>query len=79
MGMQIGRHALSKSDLERMVLCYLRMLPACQHIEAVEIAHRVKSERNWTLLGTQPPLSTLGDNVARNALADLQRDFRLAA
>jgi hypothetical protein len=79
MGMQIGRQALSRPDLERMVLAYLRiMLPACQHIEAVEIAHRVKSERNWTLLGTQPPLSTLGDNVARNALTELQRDLRLA-
>jgi len=78
MGMQIGRQALSKPDLERMVLSYLRMLPACQHIEAVEITHRVRSERNWTLLGTQPPLSTLGDNAARNALAELQRDFRLA-
>jgi hypothetical protein len=78
MNIEVGRQALSKPQLERMVLSYLRMLPACQHIEAVEIAHRSKSERNWALLGTQPPLSTLGDNAARNALVELQRDFRLA-
>jgi hypothetical protein len=78
MNIQVGRQALSKPELERVVLSYLRMLPACQHIEAVEIAHRAKSERNWALLGTRPPLSTLGDNAARNALAELQRDFRLA-
>jgi hypothetical protein len=61
-----------------MVLSYLRMLPACQHIEAVEIAPRPKSPRNWILVGTEPPLSTTADNEARNALVDLQQQFRLA-
>ena len=73
-----GRQALSKTELERMVLSYLRMLPACQHIAAAEIAPRRKSERNWILVGTEPPLSTVADNEARNVLVELQREFRLA-
>jgi hypothetical protein len=33
-----------------MVLSNLRMLPGCQHLDAVEIAPRPKSVRNWILL-----------------------------
>jgi hypothetical protein len=78
MNMQARRQVLSKSELERMVLSYLRMLPACQHVQAVEIAHRPKAQRNWTLASTEPPLSTAADNEARNALVDLQQQFLLA-
>lgn len=77
MNMQVGRQALSEPELQRMVLSYLRMLPVCQHITAVEIALRRGSQRNWILVGTEPPLSTSADNEARNALVELQRDFVL--
>jgi hypothetical protein len=77
MNMQVGRQTLSEPELQRMVLSYLRMLPACQHIAAVEIAPRHGSQRNWILLGTEPPLSTAADNEARNALVELQREFAL--
>ena len=77
MNMQMGRQALSKTNLERMVLSNLRMLPGCQHIETVEVALRPGSERNWIVVGTEPPLTTAAENEARNALVDLQRQFRL--
>jgi hypothetical protein len=75
--MQVGRQALSEPELRRMVLSYLRMLPACQHIVAVELATRRGTHRNWILVGTEPPLSTVAENEARNALVELQRDFML--
>lgn len=79
MNMQLGRQALSKPDLERMVLFWLRLVPWCQHLKSVEIALRPNSARNWTLISTEPALSTAAENEARNALIELQRDFRLQA
>ena len=79
MNMQLRQQILSKPELERMVLSYLHMLPGCQHLFSVQIAHRPKSQRNWTLVGTEPPLSTTAENQARNAIVALQRDFQLPA
>jgi hypothetical protein len=79
MNMQLGRQALSKAELERMVFSWLRLLPSCQHLNSVEIAQRPSSTRNWTLISTDPALSTAAENLARNALLELQREFRLQA
>jgi hypothetical protein len=78
MNQQLGQQALSKSELERMVLAYLRMLPGSQHIDHVAIVERACSRSNWTVLEIEPPLSTRADNEAHNALSQLQREFRLA-
>lgn len=79
MNMLLGRQALSKPELERMVLFWLRLVPWCQHLKSVEVAHRPNSDRNWVLISTEPALSTAAENEARNALLELQRDFRLQA
>jgi hypothetical protein len=79
MNMQLGRQALSKTELERLVLSWLRMLPSCQHLDSVEIALRPSSTRNWTLISTEPALSTAAENQARNSLLELQHEFRLQA
>jgi hypothetical protein len=68
---------MSKSELERMLLAYLRMLLGSQHIECVAVAECPGSRSNWTVLEIDPPLSTGADNEARNALSQLQREFRL--
>lgn len=79
MNVQVSQQALSKSDLERMVLAYIRMLPGSQHVHHVSIAARAKVGRNWTVLEIEPPLSTRADNEARNAISALQAEFRLAS
>ena len=76
MNIQLRQQPLSKVELERMCLSHLRMLPGSQHIERVAIIGR-KGARNWTLLETNPSLSTTAENEARNALIDLQAQFRL--
>lgn len=78
MNIQLGRQALSKAELERVCLSYLRMLPSCQHITQVTIAPRPASQRNWVVIEIAPPLATAADNEARNALTELQGEFRLA-
>jgi hypothetical protein len=78
MTMQLGRQALSKFELERMVRAYLRMLPGSQHISHVQIASRPGSAHNWVVVEIAPPLSTVADDEARNALVTLQSEFRLA-
>jgi hypothetical protein len=79
MNMQMSQQVLSKAELERMVLSYLRMLPGSQHIEHVVITPRPGSCRNWAVIEIEPALSTAADNAARNALSELQREFVLAA
>jgi hypothetical protein len=54
------------------------MLPRCQHIKSVMIAPRPGSQRNWVVIEIEPPLPTAADNDARNALTELQGEFRLA-
>ncbi len=78
MNMPLGRQALSKAELERMVLSYLRMLPGSQHVARVAVAERANRARNWVVVEIDPPLSTAADDEARNALATLQDEFRLA-
>lgn len=78
MNMQLGRQSLVKSELERMVLAYLRMLPGSQHIERVAVAARPHAARNWVVVEIDPPLSTQADDEARNALMSLQDQFLLA-
>jgi hypothetical protein len=78
MNIQLGRQSLGKTELERVCLSYLRMLPRCQHIKSVMIAPRPGSQRNWVVIEIDPPLPTAADNDARNALAELQGEFRLA-
>jgi hypothetical protein len=79
MNIQLGRQALSKVELERVCLSYLRMLPSCQHITHVTIAPRPASQRNWVVIEIEPSLATAADNEARNALTELQSEFRLAS
>ena len=78
MNIQLGRQSMAKAELERMCLSYLRMLPRCQHITSVTIAPRPSSQRNWVVIEIDPPLPTAADNDARNALTELQGEFRLA-
>ncbi len=75
MNMRLGRQALSKAELERKVLSYLRMLPGSQHVARVMVAGRSHSARNWVVVEIDPPLSTAADDEARNALATLQASF----
>ncbi len=69
---------LSKAELERMCLANLRMLPGSQHIERVVVAPRPNAKRNWIVIEIDPPLPTSADDEARNAVAELQAQFRLA-
>lgn len=78
MNIQLGRQSMAKAELERVCLSYLRMLPRCQHITSVTIAPRPASQRNWVVIEIDPPLPTQADNDARNALTELQGEFRLA-
>lgn len=78
MNIQLGRQSLVKNELERVCLSYLRMLPRCQHVTSVTIAPRPSSARNWVVIAIDPPLATTADNEARNALTQLQGEFRLA-
>jgi hypothetical protein len=78
MNVHLRQQALSKSELERMVLAYIRMLPGSQHAERVAVTARSHPARNWTVLEIEPPLSTRAENQARNAVAALQGEFRLA-
>ncbi|HUE64782.1 MAG TPA: hypothetical protein VMO78_10455 [Rhizomicrobium sp.] len=77
MNVQVSQQALSKTELERMVLAYIRMLPGSQHVHHVSIAARPRIGRNWTVLEIEPSLPTRADNAARNAIAALQVEFRL--
>jgi hypothetical protein len=79
MNIQASQQALSKAELERMVLAYIRMLPRSQHVRHVSIAARSNPGRNWAVLEIEPPLATRADNEVRNAIAALQVEFRLAA
>jgi hypothetical protein len=78
MNIQLGRQTIAKAELERVCLSYLRMLPRCQHVTRVTIAPRPGSQRNWVVIEIDPPLPTQADNDARNALTELQGEFRLA-
>lgn len=78
MTIQASEQALSKSELERMVLAYIRMLPGSQHVHHVSIRARPQTGRNWTVLEIEPSLSTQADSAARNAITALQAEFRLA-
>jgi hypothetical protein len=78
LNVHLRQQALSKSELERMVLAYIRMLPGSRHAERVAVIARSHPARNWTVLEIEPPLSTRADNQARNAVAALQGEFRLA-
>jgi hypothetical protein len=78
MNIQLGRQTIAKAELERVCLSYLRMLPRCQHVTRVTIAPRPSSQRNWVVVEIDPPLPTQADNDARNALTELQGEFRLA-
>ncbi len=78
MNIQLGRPSMAKAELERVCLSYLRMLPRCQHITSVTIAPRPSAQRNWVVIEIDPPLPTAADNDARNALTELQSEFRLA-
>jgi len=78
MTIQASQQALSKSELERMVLAYIRMLPGSQHVQHVSIRARAQTGRNWTVLEIEPALSTRADSEARNAISALQAEFRLA-
>jgi hypothetical protein len=78
MNIQLGRQTIAKAELERVCLSYLRMLPRCQHVTRVTIAPRPSSQRNWVVIEIDPPLPTQADNDARNALTELQGEFRLA-
>jgi hypothetical protein len=77
MNIQVRQQVLSKPELERMVLAYIRMLPGSQHTERVVVASRPNTARNWTVLEIEPPLSVRADNDARNAISALQDEFRL--
>lgn len=77
MNTQLHQQVLAKSDLERLVLSYLRMLPGSQHIERVQVAPTNRARRNWTVTVIEPSLSTTADNQARSAISELQREFRL--
>ena len=77
MNIQASEQALSKSELERMVLAYIRMLPGSQHVHHVSIAARARTGRNWTVLEIEPPLPTRADNAARNAISAMQAEFQL--
>ena len=79
MNVQLRQQALSKPELERMVLAYVRMLPGSQHAQRVVVAARPHTARNWTVLEIDPPLSTRADNDARNAISALQDEFRLGS
>jgi hypothetical protein len=78
MNQELRQQILSKTALERMVLSYLRMLPGSQHVERVEVVERPNSRRNWAVVVIEPTLSTAADDKARNALCELQWQFRLA-
>ncbi len=78
MNMQVGQQVVSRSELERMCLAHIRMLAGSQHTQSVRILARPGSARNWVVLEIEPSLPTAADNEARNALAELQRQFRLA-
>lgn len=78
MNIQLRRQTIAKAELERVCLSYLRMLPRCQHVTRVTIAPRPSSQRNWVVIEIDPPLPTQADNDARNALTELQGEFRLA-
>jgi len=78
MNIQLGRQTIAMAELERVCLSYLRMLPRCQHVTRVTIAPRPSSQRNWVVIEIDPPLPTQADNDARNALTELQGEFRLA-
>ena len=78
MNQELRQQILSKTALERMVLSYLRMLPGSQHVESVEVVERPNSRRNWAVVAIEPTLSTAAEDKARNALSELQRQFRLA-
>jgi hypothetical protein len=79
MNIRAHQQALSKPELERMVLANIRMLPGSQHVQHVSIAARSKPGRNWAVLEIEPPLATGADNEVRTAIAALQAEFRLAA
>jgi hypothetical protein len=79
MNIQVRRQALSKPELERMVLANIRMLPGSQHAQRVIVAARPHAARNWAVLEIDPPLSTQADNDARNAISALQDEFRLGS
>jgi hypothetical protein len=79
MNIQVRQQALSKPELERMVLAYIRMLPGSQHAQRVVVAARPHTARNWTVIEIEPALSTQADNVARNAISALQDEFRLGS
>ena len=78
MNCPIRQQTLSKAKLERMCLSNLRMLAGSHHIERVVVVERKNAQRNWTVLEITPPLSAAADNEARNVLAELQEQFRLA-
>ena len=77
MNMQFGRQPLSATEIERMCVAYLRILPGSQHVRSVSIVARRDARRNWAVIEIDPPLSTVADSNARNALAELQREFSL--
>ena len=78
MNVQVRQQSLSKTELERMVLAYIRMLPGSQHVRHVSIAARARAGRNWAVLEIEPSLSMRADNEARNAISALQAEFQLA-
>ena len=78
MNIQASQQSLSKTELERMVLAYIRMLPGSQHVHHVLITARPRTGRNWAVLEIEPSLPTRADNAARNAISALQAEFRLA-
>jgi hypothetical protein len=79
MNIQASQQALSKAELERMVLANIRMLPGSQHVQRVSVAPRANAGRNWTVLEIEPPLTTRADGEIRNVISALQAEFRLAA
>ncbi len=78
MNVQFRQQSLSKAELEKMCLSYLRMQSHSQHIERVVVAPRPNVKRNWIVIEIDPPLPTSADDEARNAVAELQAQFRLA-
>jgi len=72
------RIAVSNAKLETLCTLYLQQHARCRIVKRVSIRRHAAGWPNWEVACIEPRLSIVADHVARQLIAELQNEFRMA-
>lgn len=75
---RLNRISVAKAKLETLCALYLQQHPRCRTVKTVSIRRPATGWANWEVASIEPQPSIVADHVARQLIAELHNEFRMA-